>query len=90
MLVRIVFGFIFESIPRSAATSAGGIAALDHKIGNDAMKHGAVVKLLFREKNEIVNGFRSVPGKEIANDFAELLAKRILRIERDLGPYKKP
>jgi len=27
--------------------------------------------------------------KEIVNDFAELLANRVLRIERDLGPYKK-
>jgi hypothetical protein len=27
--------------------------------------------------------------QDIVKDFAELLAHRVLRIERDLGPYKK-
>jgi hypothetical protein len=48
-------------------------------------------------KAEIVRSLREVVAahggdvitKEIVNDFAELLAKRVLRIERDLGPYKK-
>jgi hypothetical protein len=61
---------------------------------------GRIIELHFerQRKAEIERSLREVVTshgggvitQEIVNDFAELLAKRILRIERDLGPYKKP
>src|SRR5262245_44653394 len=69
MFVRIVFYFVFKLVTRAAAASRGRIAALDHEVGDHAMKNGAVVKFFAREKNEIVHRFRRVVGKEIAHDF---------------------
>jgi hypothetical protein len=60
---------------------------------------GKIIDLHFerRRKAEIERSLQEVVAahggdvitKEIVNDFADLLAKRVLRIERDLGPYKK-
>ena len=70
MFARIAFNFVFEPIARSAATGTGRIAALDHEIGNYAMKHGAVIKSLAGEKDEVVHRFRGVLGEEVAYDFS--------------------
>ena len=70
MFVRVVFDFVFESITRSAAPGPGRVAALDHEIGDHAMKAGVVVKFFAREKNEVVHRLRRVLGEEIAHDFA--------------------
>src|SRR5262245_44579741 len=69
MFVWIVYYFVFEPVTRAAAAGPGRVAALDHEVGDHAMKEGAVVKFFAREKNEIVYRFRRVPGKEIAHDF---------------------
>jgi len=69
MFVRIVFYFVLEPVTRAAAAGPGRIAALDHEVGNHAMEDRAVVKFFAREKNEIVDRFRRVFGKEIAHDF---------------------
>ena len=45
MLVRIAFDFVFEAIAGAAAAGAGGIAALDHEVRDDAVEDRAVVKL---------------------------------------------
>ena len=60
---------------------------------------GRIIELHFERhrKAEIERSLQEVVAahggdvitKEIVNDFAELLAKRVLRIERNLGPYKK-
>jgi hypothetical protein len=47
----------------------------------------AVIERSFQEVVASHGG--DVITEEIANEFADLLAKRILRVERDLGPYKK-
>src|SRR5689334_11766513 len=69
MLAWIVFYFVRELITGTTASGAGGIPALDHEIGNHTMKKRAVVKFLPGEKNEVVNCFWRVFGKEIAHDF---------------------
>ena len=43
-LVRRALGLILELVARSAHAGAAGIAALDHEVGNDAVKDGSVVK----------------------------------------------
>ena len=63
MFARVVFHFVFESIARTAPPRPGRVAALDHEIGDDAMKEGTVVKLFAGEKNEVVNCFRRVFGE---------------------------
>src|ERR1041385_7076287 len=70
MFVWIVFYFVFEPVTRAAAAGPSRVAALDHEVGEHAMKDGAVVKFFAREKNEIVHRFRRLPGKEIAHDFS--------------------
>jgi hypothetical protein len=47
----------------------------------------AVIERTLKEVVSLHGG--DIITKEIVDDFAELLAKRVLRIERDLGPYKK-
>src|SRR5580704_13328145 len=44
-LVRRALGLILEAIAGSAHAGAGGIAALDHEVGNNAMKDGSVEEL---------------------------------------------
>jgi hypothetical protein len=45
-LVRRAFGLVLEAVAGSAHAGAGGIAALDHEVGNDAMEDGAVEELV--------------------------------------------
>src|SRR5262249_45901244 len=45
--VRRTLGLIFELIAGAAHAGAGGIAALDHEVGDDAMEDGSVVEALF-------------------------------------------
>src|SRR5262249_14082718 len=89
MFVWIVFYFVFEPVTRAAAAGPGWVAALDHEVGDHAMKDGAVVKFFAREKNEIVHRFRCVLGKEIAHDFPARGLKRggvlLVRIDRHRG-----
>src|SRR5690349_10270267 len=60
MLIRIAPGLVLKFIAGSAAAGAGGIAALDHEVGDHAMKHGAVVKAFAREEDEIVDSLGGV------------------------------
>src|SRR5690349_749119 len=70
MFAWIVFYFVFEPVTRAAAPGPGRVAALDHEVGEDSMKDGAVVKFFAREKNKVIDRFGSVLGKEIAHDFS--------------------
>src|SRR5207237_5402845 len=70
MFARVVFHFVIELISRSTTSGAGRVAALDHEVGEDAMKDCAVVKVFAREKDEVVHRFRSVLGKKIAHDLS--------------------
>ena len=68
----------------------------------DALKYriGKIIELHFERhrKTVIERSLKEVVAahggdvitKEIVKDFAELVAKRVLRIERNLGSYKKP
>src|SRR5262249_13914836 len=62
--------FVFELVTRAATPGPGRVASLDHEIGDDAMKDGAVIEFFAREKNEVVDGFGSVPGEKIAHDLS--------------------
>ena len=68
------------------------VESLEYRLGKICELHFerhriAVIERSFREVVAMHGG--DVITEEIAKDFADLLAKRVLRIERDLGPYKK-
>src|SRR6516162_1035789 len=46
--VRRAFGFVLEAIAGAAHAGAGGVASLDHEVGDDAMKDGSVEELAGR------------------------------------------
>ena len=48
--------FVFKAVARSAAACAGGIAALDHELLDDAMEGEAVVVTALREIQEVRDG----------------------------------
>src|SRR5277367_1423335 len=54
MFARIVSRFIAEAIAGAAAAGAGGVAALDHEIGDDAVEFHAVIKFVTGQEDEIV------------------------------------
>jgi hypothetical protein len=84
MLLRIAL--VFELIAGAAPTGSGWIAALYHEIGDDPMKHGAVIKFIPGQEGEIVHRFRSILGEKLAHDFAPRRVKRsgvlLIRIDR--------
>ena len=67
---QVLFAFISKVIARTAAASAGGIAALDHEVGNYAMEDNAIVKAIFGKENKIVHRFGCVGCIEFANNIA--------------------
>ena len=84
-LVWRALGFVFEFVAGAAHAGAGRISALDHEIGNDTVKEGAVVELVlalfvrdgmapltaaFGELDEICDGFRCFLFKEHGHDLA--------------------
>ena len=48
--------FVFKAVAGSAAACAGGIAALDHELLDDAMEGEAIVVTALREIQEVGNG----------------------------------
>ena len=70
MLRGLFFTSSREFISRPAAAGAGGVAALDHEIGDHAMKFGSIIKFLAGEEDKIIHRDRRVLGKKIAGDLA--------------------
>src|SRR5579864_2529961 len=64
----VVAGFVLETVPGTAAAGRGGVAALNHEVGDDAMKDGAVVEAVASQENEIVDGLGGVLGEQFADD----------------------
>jgi len=52
--------FIGKFIAGTAHPRAGGVASLRHEAGNDAMEGCSIVKMVPRQKDEIVDGHRSL------------------------------
>jgi len=77
---------IVEGVARVAGTGAGGVATLDHEVGDDAMEDGAIEVALvvhellgfrvgpvagsFSELDEVVDGFWGLFLKKLAGDAA--------------------
>ena len=61
---------ICEAIARTAATGAGGVAALDHEIGDHAVEDGAIVETLARQEDEIVDRLGRFIGEKSDGDVA--------------------
>src|ERR1035441_4355766 len=64
-----------EFVAGTATARAFGIAALDHKIRNDAMKNRAVVEWLpglgtIGKRNEVVHGIGRLVGEKLDLEFA--------------------
>ena len=70
VLVRIAFELVFEAIAGAAAAGAGGVAALDHEVGDDAVEDGAVVEFVAGQEDEVVDGLGRFLGEQLADDFA--------------------
>ena len=62
--------FVFELVAGPAHSGAGGVTALDHEAGDDAVEDDAVVEAVAGEDDEAVDGFGSIGGEEVAGDFA--------------------
>jgi hypothetical protein len=54
--------FVLERVAGTAATSAGGVAALDHEIGDNAMECDAVVVASICKIEEVRNSDRRLGG----------------------------
>src|SRR5205823_5404615 len=70
VLVRVTLELIFKAIAGPAAAGTGRVASLDHKIGDDTVKHGAIVELFAREKYKIVDRLGGLLGIQFADDFS--------------------
>jgi len=62
--------FVFEFVPRSACTGAGGVTTLDHEAVNGAVEDGAVVEVVFSEIDKVVNGDGGVLRIESNNNIS--------------------
>lgn len=62
--------FVFETVTRTAAAGAGGVAALDHKVGDDAVEFEPVVVTALGEVEEVGDGDGGLRGVEDAFDVA--------------------
>lgn len=60
---------VLERIAGSAASRTGWVAALNDEVADDAVEDDAVVEPLVRQKDEIVDRLRCIPGSQIDNDF---------------------
>src|SRR5581483_1489941 len=60
--------FVGKAIPRPAATGAGGVSTLHHEIRDHAMKLCAIVKSIFGEEDEVVDGVGRVLWIQLADD----------------------
>src|ERR1700676_3534471 len=60
VLVGIAFGLVFKAVAWTAAPGTCWVAALDHEIGDDAMKHRAVIKAFARQEDKVVDGLGRV------------------------------
>ena len=89
MAIRIALAFIDKTVSRATTSGSGGVATLNHEIGNDAVKRHAVVELVLRKKNEVVDRLGCVFHKEITNDFAAACRDGsgvfFLRVDRHRG-----
>jgi hypothetical protein len=68
--VGIAFELVGEAVAGTAAAGAGGVAALDHEVGDDAVEDGAVVELVAGEEDEVADGVRRFGGEELTNNCA--------------------
>src|SRR5579884_4477793 len=69
VLVRIAFNFVFKPVTGAPASRSRWIAALNHKIRDDAMKNRAIIKPIPREKYKIVDRFWRFLWKKFHHDF---------------------
>ena len=84
-LVRRALGFVAEAVAWPAHAGAGGIAALDHEVGNDAVEDGSVEELVigldvgcgvgpllgaFGEFDEVLDGDGGIGLEETDGDLA--------------------
>ncbi len=84
-LMRRVFSLILKSVAGTAHAIARGVAALNHEVGNHAMKNGAVVELArglgargrmrplfgaFRKRNKVSHGDGRLCLKQANGDLA--------------------
>ncbi len=51
-----------ELVARAAAAGAGGVPALSHEVGDDAVKRRAVVEAVAGQEDEVVHGHGRVGG----------------------------
>src|SRR5215467_13437031 len=83
--MRGALGLVLEFVSRAAHAGAAGIAALDHEVGNHAVKNSAAIKrsgaalpahavlpwaIAFGQINEVLGGDGSIFVKQAANDLA--------------------
>lgn len=64
--IGIAFEFIGKLISWTAGSGSGWVAALDHEVGNDAVKYDAVIKPFASQEHKIVHGLRRVVGEQRA------------------------
>src|SRR5581483_349353 len=65
-------GFVFELIAWTAGTSTLRVAALDHEAGYHAMEFQSIIKVAFRQEDEIVDRHRRVLWIKLDHDQAAI------------------
>ena len=61
---------VYKAIAGTTGTGTGRVAALYHKVLDDAMENGPIVKTFLRKENEIIDGFGSFFCEQFQNDIA--------------------
>ena len=65
----MAFEFVFEAIAGAAAAGAGGVAALDHEVIDDAVEDGAVVEFVAARNTKLLTVLGRL-WEQFADDFA--------------------
>ena len=78
-----VVSFIRKAVSRIATPGPGGVAALDHEVGDNAVESGIVIVAVFNQKDKIIHRFGSIGGEEFQYQIAAVgfQSRRILLFE---------
>ena len=68
--VRVPLRLVLEPVAWAASAGARRVAALEHEVGDDAVENRAVVEVVVREEDEVVNGLGRVGRVELDLDVA--------------------
>jgi len=80
--------FVTELVAWAAGAGAGGVAALDHEVGDDAVEFDAVVVAALGEVEEVGAGHGRLRGEERAFDLAFVGVNDDADVSHEMGDWR--